>query len=149
MKALRSITLLGLLACAVPAARPASINGGTLYERLGGQPAIEAVASHLVDSILTDSRVNKWFVHAAASPENTQAYKHELATFLCQSTQGPCKYAGLDMTAAHRGKHVTPEAFDAVVQDLVKVLDNLNVPAREKGDVLALLAPLKMVIVQK
>jgi hypothetical protein len=36
-----------------------------------------------------------------------------------------------------------------VVQDLVKVLDKLNVPAQEKSDVLALLGPLKTVIVQK
>jgi hemoglobin len=149
MRALKSTALLGLLAFAVPAARPASVTERTLYQRLGGQPAIEAVASGLVDGILADSRVNKWFAHAAASPENARAYKHELAEFLCQSTQGPCKYTGLDMTAAHKGRHVTPEAFDAVVEDLVKVLDRLNVPAQEKSDVLALLGPLKTVIVQQ
>src|SRR5215510_13562757 len=99
----------------------------TLYERLGGQPAIKAVASELVDSILRDARVNKWFAHAAASPANTAAYKAKLADFLCQSTQGPCKYTGLDMAAAHKGRTVTSEAFDAVVQDLVAVLNKLKV----------------------
>jgi hemoglobin len=121
----------------------------TLYNRLGGQPAIEAVASDLVDSILADSRVNKWFAHAAASPANTAAYKVKLADFLCQSTQGPCKYQGLDMTAAHKGKGVTGEAFDAVVQDLIAVLDKLKVPAKEKGEVLSMLGPLRSVIIQK
>ncbi len=121
----------------------------TLYERLGGQPAIKAVASQLVDSILADSRVNKWFAHAASSPANASAYKAKLAEFLCQSTQGPCKYDGLDMTAAHKGRAVTGEAFDAVVQDLIGVLDKLKVPAIEKGEVLAILGPLKGVIVQK
>jgi hemoglobin len=121
----------------------------TLYERLGGQPAIKAVASELVDSILADSRVNKWFAHAASSPANAAAYKAKLADFLCQSTQGPCKYQGLDMTAAHKGRAVTGEAFDAVVQDLIAVLDRLHVPEKEKGEVLALLGPLKSVIVQK
>ena len=121
----------------------------TLYERLGGQPAIQAVASGLVDKILADSRVNPWFAHAASSPANTAAYKAKLAEFLCQSTQGPCKYAGLDMSSAHKGRGVTSEAFDAVVQDLIAVLDQLKVPAKEKGDVLALLGPLKGVIVQK
>jgi hemoglobin len=121
----------------------------TLYERLGGQPAIQAVSSELVDSILADSRVNKWFAHAAASPENAAAYKAKLAEFLCQGTQGPCKYQGLDMTAAHRGRAVTSEAFNAVVEDLVAVLAKLRVPAKEKTEVLELLAPLKTVIVQK
>jgi hemoglobin len=58
-------------------------------------------------------------------------------------------YKGLDMTAAHKGRGVTGEAFDAVVQDLIAVLDKLKVPAKEKGEVLALLGPLKSVIVQK
>ncbi len=127
----------------------AEVQKKTLYERLGGQPAVTAVANNLVDTILADSRVNQWFAHAAASPENAAAYKAKLADFICQATQGPCVYKGLDMTAAHKGRHVTSEAFDAVVDDLVKVLDNLKVPAKEKGDVLALLAPLKSVIVQK
>jgi hypothetical protein len=35
------------------------------------------------------------------------------------------------------------------VQDLIAVLDKLKVPAKEKGEVLALLGPLKTVIVQK
>jgi hemoglobin len=119
-----------------------------LYDRLGGQPAIQAVANQLVDSILADARVNKWFAHAASSPENAAAYKTHLATFLCQSTGGPCKYTGLNMKLAHSGRHVTSEAFDAVVQDLVAVLDKLKVPSKEKSDVLGLLGPLKSQIVQ-
>jgi hemoglobin len=45
----------------------------SLYDRLGGQPAIEAVANGLVDRILADNRVNQWFSHAAASAENANA----------------------------------------------------------------------------
>jgi hemoglobin len=139
--ALAAITLLGVA--------QAADTDKTLYERLGGQPAIQAVANGLVDKILADSRVNPWFAHAASSPANTAAYKARLAEFLCQSTQGPCKYEGRDMSSAHKGRGVTSDAFDAVVQDLIAVLDQLKVPAKEKGDVLALLGPLKGVIVQK
>jgi hemoglobin len=123
--------------------------GKTLYERLGGQSAIQAVASELVDSILADGRVNKWFAHAASSPANTAAYKAKLAEFLCQGTGGPCQYTGLDMSAAHKGRGVTAEAFDAVVEDLIAVMAKLKVPAEEKGEVLKLLGSLKPVIVQK
>jgi hemoglobin len=121
----------------------------SLYQRLGGQPAIEAVAGGLVDRILLDARVNRWFVHAASSPENTAAYKAKLAEFVCQATGGPCKYTGRDMVTAHKGRAVTGEAFDAVVQDLVMVLETLKVPEKEKGQLLELLAPLKASIVQK
>jgi hemoglobin len=120
----------------------------TLYERLGGKPAVTAVASGLVDRILQDARVNTWFAHAAASPENAAAYKAKLYDFVCQATGGPCKYTGMDMVTAHRGRKVTSAAFDAVVEDLVAVLDTLRVPAQEKGQLLALLGPLKRSIVQ-
>ncbi len=120
----------------------------SLYERLGGQPAVQAVASHLVDRILADSRVNKWFVHAAASPENTAAYKARLASFICVGVGGPCKYTGLDMVSAHRGRGVTNEAFAAVSEDLVAVLDELKVPAKEKGEVMKIIGSLKPSIVQ-
>ena len=121
----------------------------SLYNRLGGQPAVDAVAGGLVDSILLDTRVNVWFAHAAASPANAAAYKAKLSSFICQNTGGPCQYTGADMVSAHKGRAVTGEAFDAVVQDLVAVLDGLKVPAKEKGEVLAILGPLKTSIVQK
>src|SRR5205809_402093 len=80
-----------------------TVNGEkSLYERLGGQPAVEAVANGLVDRILADTRVNKWFAHAASTPENTKSYKAKLASFICASVGGPCKYTGRDMVAAHK-----------------------------------------------
>jgi hemoglobin len=127
----------------------AADTGKSLYERLGGQPAVQAVASNLVDAILVDARVNKWFAHAASSPANAAAYKAKLSDFICQNTGGPCQYTGRDMVTAHKGRAVTGEAFDAVVQDLIAVLDKLKVPEKEKGEVLAILGPLKASIVQK
>ena len=120
----------------------------SLYDRLGGQPAIQAVASGLVDKILADSRVNKWFAHAASSPENTKLYKQKLSDFICQSTGGPCQYTGLDMATAHKGRGVTSEAFSAVAEDLSALLDQLKVPAKEKSEVMTLVGSLKPSIVQ-
>jgi hemoglobin len=120
----------------------------SLYDRLGGQPAVQAVASGLVDKILADTRVNKWFAHAASSPENTKLYKEKLTAFICQSTGGPCKYTGLDMNEAHKGRGVTNEAFNAVAEDLSGLLDQLKVPSKEKGEVRTLVGSLKPSIVQ-
>jgi hemoglobin len=141
--------LLAALTIAFAAPLRAVEAGRSLYDRLGGEPAVKAVASGLVDRILLDERVNKWFVHAASSPANAAAYKAKLADFVCQATGGPCKYTGRDMEAAHKGRAVTSEAFDAVVQDLVAVLVQLKVPEKEKGELLAILGPLKASIVQK
>lgn len=121
----------------------------SLYERLGGKPAIQAVASDLVDRILADPRVNGYFTHAAASTENTNAYKENLADFLCRSTGGPCQYTGPDMVSAHKGRGVTNAAFNAVAQDLVATLDKFKVPEKEKTELLTLVSGLKPAIVQK
>jgi len=120
----------------------------SLYERLGGQPAMEAVANGLVDRILADNRVNKWFAHAGSTPENKAAYKAKLTAFICKSVGGPCNYTGRDMVTAHKGRDVTNEAFNAVAEDLTAVLDQLKVPAAEKGEVLQLIGTLRTSIVQ-
>ena len=126
----------------------AARGGKSLYERLGGQPAVDAVASSLVDRILADTRVNKWFAHAASSPQNTAAYKAKLSSFICVSVGGPCKYTGLDMVTAHKGRGVTEDAFNAVAENLTKTLDQLKVPEAEKKEVMTLVGSLKPSIVQ-
>lgn len=139
-----SVSVLGV--STVAAQGPA---GKSLYERLGGMPAITAVTSGLVDRILADARINAWFAHAAASKEEAVRYKASLANFVCKSVGGPCTYTGPDMVAAHKGRGVTGAAFDAVVEDLTAVLDELKVPAAEKNELLGALGPLKSQIVQR
>ena len=122
---------------------------GSLYQRLGGKPAVQAVVDDLVDRILADARVNQWFAHAASSRETADAYKAKLADFLCQATGGPCKYTGMDMGTAHKNRGVTAEAFDHVVEDLVATLDKFKIAEKEKKQLLDLLGPLKAAIVQQ
>lgn len=135
------------LACWVRGAEEES--RASLYQRLGGRPAIQAVVDDFVGRILNDSRVNKWFAHASSSPENAIAYKTMLADFICQGAGGPCKYTGPDMFAAHKGRGITNDAFNAVVEDLVATLDKMKVPAREKDQLLGILGPMKPSIVQE
>ena len=129
---------------AVESERPAS-----LYERLGGKPAVEAVVNDFVARVLADDRVNRWFAHAASSPETTAAYKAKLADFICQGTGGPCKYTGADMVTAHKGRGITEEAFHAVVSNLIATLEKLKVPEKEKSQLLAILGSMKPAIVSE
>ena len=118
----------------------------SLYERLGGMPAIRAVVDGLLVRIQKDPRVNGWFGWAA-QPRAAAAYKSSLADFVCQATGGPCKYGGPDLKSVHSGMAITPEAFRSVVEDLTAALDELKVPAPEKNQLLGLLAPLQDQIV--
>jgi hemoglobin len=121
----------------------------TLYERLGGRPAIQAVVDDFVGRVVADDRVNKWFAHAAADPAEAARYKLKLGDFICQTTGGPCHYTGTDLGTAHRGRGITSEAFDAVVDDLTATLEKLGAPEREKVQLLGMLAPMKSMVVQQ
>ena len=129
--------------------RAAEGENASLFQRLGGMPAIQAVVDDFVTRILADDRVNKWFAHAASDPENAKAYKAKLADFICQGTGGPCKYTGADMLSAHKGRGVTDDAFNAVVSDLVATLDKFKVPEKEKSQLLGILGPMKSGIVNR
>jgi len=52
------------------------------------------------------------------------------------------------MKTTHAGMKISNADFGALVEDLVKALDTLKVPAGEKGELLGLLAPMKRDIVE-
>lgn len=153
------MVLVALCGCAGASAskKPAADKGGgsagsapaavapkkTLYERLGGQPAIEAVVTEFYALVAADKRVNAPFAVA-----DLGALKVKLVDFVCMATGGPCKYTGRSMKASHQGMGVTHAQFDAVVEDLVKALDKFKVPEQEKNELLSALGPLRPEIVE-
>jgi len=116
----------------------------SLYERLGGQPAVEAVVKDFAGRVLADARINKKF----AKSDPARLTKN-LTDFVCKATGGPCTYTGQDMKSAHKKMGVTNGEFTALVEDLTATLDKFNVPAKEKGELLAALGPLQPQIVEK
>ena len=68
---------------------------------------------------------------------------------LCAATGGPCLYTGRDMKTSHKGLGITSAEWDIAVKHLTGTLDSFKVPAREKGELLAAVATLKVDIVDK
>ena len=116
----------------------------SLYERLGGKPAITAVVDDFVGRVAADSRINGKFANA-----NIPRLKMMLVDQICQASGGPCSYTGRDMKTAHAGMGITSSEFDALVGDLVATLNKFKVPEREKNDLLGALGPMKKDIVEK
>lgn len=121
----------------------------SLYERLGGKPAIAAVVDEFVARVAADSRINKFFAATAADPARLAAFKGKLVDQICEASGGPCKYTGKDMKSAHMGMGISGADFGALVQDLVAALDKFKVPAKEKGELLGALGPMQPQIVEK
>lgn len=119
-------------------------SGPSLYERLGGKPAITAVVDDFVANVAADDRINGQFAHA-----NIPRLKQKLVEQICAGTGGPCTYTGLDMKTAHQGRRITEAQFAALVEDLVKTLDKFAVPAKEKNELLSILGPMKADIVSR
>ena len=116
----------------------------SLYDRLGGQPAITAVVDDFIGNVAADNRINGFFANA-----NVPRLKVLLVQQICQGTGGPCTYSGRDMQTAHRGMNISDAQFGALVEDLVKSLDKFKVPDREKNELLAALGPMKPQIVHQ
>jgi hemoglobin len=141
MKSLKTIFVSGCLVAALSVAVLAQEK--SLYDRLGGEKAVAAVVNEFAGIVLKDERINKKFAKTDAPRLVTN-----LNAFVCSATGGPCKYEGLSMKESHKNMGVTEGEFNALVEDLVKALDKLNVPAKEKGELLAALGPLKPQIVE-
>jgi hemoglobin len=116
----------------------------TLYQRLGGMPAITAVVDDFVGNVARDRRINRFFAKT-----NIPRLKFLLVQQICQASGGPCIYTGRDMKSAHRGMGVSGGHFNALVQDLGKSLNKFKVPAREQKELVAALAPLQKDIVER
>lgn len=112
----------------------------TLYMRLGGEPAITAVVDDFVPRTASNPKVN--FTRKGtgaefnASPENVAHLKKKLVELMCQVTGGPQKYTGRDMKALHANMAITNAEFDAMAADLKASLDKLNVPGKERDELM-------------
>jgi hemoglobin len=139
--------LLTLLA--VNLAACASMGGGdaspSLYKRLGGREGISLVVGDFVGNMTQDSRVNARFKDM--KPADVEKLKSNLADQICDATGGPCSYLGKDMKATHKNMNVSEAEWTATVENLGKALTKQGVPAKEQGELVKLLAPMKPEIV--
>jgi hemoglobin len=116
----------------------------SLYDRLGGKKAIEAVTKEFLATVGGDKRLNARF----AKSDLKKLEKH-LVDQICEATGGPCKYKGKSMAESHKGMKITEAEFTALVEDLVKALDKFKVPKTEKDELLGALGGMKGDIVGK
>ena len=139
-----SIVVTALCICTA-FAMAASAQEKTLCERLGGTPAISAVVDSFAGKVLKDDRVNKKFAKSDANRLGTN-----LKGFVEQAAHCPgVKYKGKNMKNTHKNMGCTEGEFNAVVDNLVKTLDEFKVPEKEKNELLAALGPTKKDIVAK
>lgn len=110
----------------------------SLYERLGGEEKIKAIAS----SIFENHTQNK-AVSARYKDSDRDRVVKVVTEFICVGTGGPQEYTGKDMLAAHRGMNINATEYLAVVDDIMNALDSNDIGDQEKQEVLMIAYSLK------
>jgi hemoglobin len=132
-----------LAACASTGDQMAS--SSSLYKRLGGREGIYQVVNSFVGNVVADDRVKGRF--AKLKPADVEQLKSNLSDQICDATGGPCSYYGKDMKTVHKGMAITETEWTATVEALSKAMTKHAVPAKEQGELLAILGPMKKDIV--
>jgi len=103
----------------------------SIYDRIGGEAAIDAAVDLFYRKVLADDRISKFFDDVDME---RQAAKQK--GFLTMVLGGPNNYTGKDMRDGHAhlvARGLNDSHFDAVMENLGATLTELGVP----GDLIA------------
>jgi hemoglobin len=114
-----------------------------LYDRLGGQAGIAAIADTLIDRVSADPTLGRSF-----KDSKLERIKRLLAEQICDLSGGPCHYSGDSMKEVHAGQHISEAEFYGMVADLRDVLKERHVSQGAANELLRLLAPMKRDVVE-
>ncbi len=107
----------------------------TLYERLGGVYSIATVVDDFIDRIMVDPRLNvNPHVDEAHHKVPPPGFKYLVTEMVCWATGGPQKYTGRSMADSHRHLKITPQEWEAFMDDFKQTLDKFQVPAAEQAE---------------
>ena len=99
----------------------------SLYEKIGGEPAVNAAVDIFYRKVLGDYRINRFF---DGVDMEQQAAKQK--AFLTMVFGGPHSYTGQDMRKGHARlvkMGLDDSHFDAVMEHLGETMQELDVPA--------------------
>jgi len=116
----------------------------TLYEKVGGEPAIQEIVDNFYQRVLADDTVNDFFAHTDMNKQR----RHQ-TSFISYALGGPKNYTGRSMENAHAGLNLQPEHFDAIAKHLGEALADHGVSSEDINTALAKVATLKEAVLYK
>lgn len=106
----------------------------SLFERIGGEPAVEAAVDVFYRRVLADDRISHFFATV-----DMAAQRQKQKAFLTMVFGGPNQYAGKDLRTAHQGlRGLNDMHFDAVAGHLQATLEQLGVAPDVIAEVMAI-----------
>ena len=109
----------------------------SLYERIGGAPAVNAAVALFYEKVLSDGRIKHFFAHTDMARQ-----RDHQKMFLTMACGGVAGYSGRGMREAHAAlvekMGLNDDHFDAVLENLSAALSELHVPAALIAEVAAI-----------
>ncbi len=94
----------------------------SLYQKLGGKPAMDAAIDAFYVKVLADDRVKHFFDDVSMDKQ-----RRKQKEFLSAAFGGPLPWTGKDMRKAHDGMGLTEVHFNAIAENLVNTLKDLKI----------------------
>ena len=118
--------------------------GMSIYDAIGGEPALVAVVDDFYMRIIGDPELAGFFAGT-----NMAKLKGRQVEFFAAALGGPQTYTGATMREAHRGRGIGQEHFNLVAGHLIAALSAADVPDKTINDITSLLGPLADDIVSR
>src|SRR5216110_3811559 len=120
----------------------------SLYERLGGIYSISCVVDDLIDRVMTDARLNaNPAVNEAHHKVPPPGFKYLVTEMVGWASGGPQQYSGRSMEQMHKHLLITPQEWQAFLDDFQQTLDQFNVPQAERAELFAIIESTRAAIV--
>ncbi len=110
----------------------------SVYERIGGDAAVNAAVDIFYRKVLSDDRISHFF-----DTVDMEAQHAKQKAFLTMAFGGPNNYTGKDMREAHKHMNLTEDHFNAVAECLVGTLEELSVPQPEIDEIVGIAVSVK------
>jgi hemoglobin len=120
------------------------IKGDGVYKALHGRDGIQRIVADMVTRLTVDPRTADIFRATDLGRLNRM-----LTEQICYISGGPCHYTGRDMKTAHTDLGLQNADFNALVEDLQDAMDHEKVSFHAQNRLLAKLAPMQRVVVQR
>ncbi len=111
----------------------------SLYDRLGGEAAVEAAIARFYDKVMGDPSLTPFF----SGLDMGKQIEKQIA-FMTMAFGGPSRYTGLELRVAHAGlvaRGLGDTHFDALLAHLAETLRELGIDEATVREVGAVLAP--------
>jgi hemoglobin len=116
----------------------------SLYEQIGGAPAVEAAVDVFYRKVLSDPRIARFF-----DTVDMDAQRAKQKAFLTFAFGGPNAYSGRDLRSAHARMQLTEEHFQAVMENLGATLKELGLPEALIGKAAAIAVSVKSEVLNR